>query len=63
MLSYHGVSAEPESSTSSCLERVRQVAVLLNVKTTTVFGRVHHNAAQRAKSAIYDGLVVYCNYI
>jgi len=39
MFSYHGTN-RPESSTMLCLE-VRQLAV-----TTTVFGRVHENAAR-----------------
>jgi len=43
-----------ESSTTLCLEEVRQVAVpLLDVKTT-VFGRVHQNAAPRALSVIVE---------
>jgi len=46
-MTYHGASV-PESSMMSCLEEVHQVAVegyQLDVKTTTVFSRVHQNAA------------------
>jgi len=36
------------------LEEVRQVAVSVDVKVATVFGRVHQNAALGAKSDIHD---------
>jgi len=39
------------------LKKVRQVAVPAGRQTTTVFGRVDHNAAPGAKSAIHDCLV------
>ena len=53
MFSYHEADG-PESSTTLCLKEVRQVAVPVGRQTTTVFGRVHQNAAPGAKSAIYD---------
>jgi len=51
MFSYHGASG-PDSSTTLRLEEVRQ----LDVKRTTVFGRVRlrQTAATGAKSAVYD---------
>jgi len=53
MFSYHGANG-PESSTTLCLEEVRQVAVSVGHQTTTVLGWVHQNAAPEAKSVIYD---------
>jgi len=54
MFSYHGASG-PESSTTLYFKGVRQVAVLDRRQTTTVFGRVHQNAAPGgAKFAIYE---------
>jgi len=46
----------PESSTTLCFEVVGQVAVPGGRQTTTVFGRVIHNAGPGAKSAINDCL-------
>jgi len=46
----------PESCTTLCLEKVHQMTVPVGRSTTTVFGRVHQNAALRAKFAIYDWL-------
>ena len=56
MFSNHGANG-PESSTTLCLEGVRQMAVPVGRQTTTVFGRVHQNAAPGGKTAIDDSLV------
>jgi len=53
MFSHHGTNG-PESSTTTCLEEVRQVAVPVERQTTTEFGRVHPNAALGTKSALYN---------
>ena len=52
----HGANG-PESNTTLYFEEVRQVAVPVGHQTTTMFGRVHENAATGAKPAICDCLV------
>ena len=62
MFSYNEANG-PASSTTLCFEKIRQVAVPFGRQITTrVSGRVQQNAAQGAKSAIYDGFVntVFC---
>jgi len=45
IFSYHGASG-PESSTALHFEEIRQTAVPVGRQTTTVFARVHQNAAR-----------------
>jgi len=52
MFSYHGANG-PESNTTLRLEEV-PVAVPVERQTTTVFGRVYHNAAPDVKSDMYN---------
>jgi len=57
MFLYHGANG-PKSSTTLCLEEVRHAASLpAGRQTTTVFGRVHQNAAGGGESVIYDFLI------
>jgi len=46
----------PESSKTLCLEEIRQVTVPVGRQTTKMFGRVHHNVAQKANFSLYDSL-------
>jgi len=48
----------PESRTTLYSEEIRQVSVPVGRPTTATFGRVHRNAALRAKFANYDLCVV-----
>ena len=52
------VTSDPESSTTLCLEEVRQVAVPDGRQTTAVFVPLHqHAAALRVKSALIHDLL------
>jgi len=45
----------------SCFEEIRQVAVTVGRRTTTVFGEVHRGMRQRGRSLLYTiGLLTYC---
>ena len=60
----HRAANGPESSTTLCFEKVRQVAVPVGRRRTTTvfFGRVHQNAPPGAKSAIRDWFVSICKH-